>query len=62
MHRDRFNTKTNMAAVYMTGQLKNESFFLGSRGMNRSAGQTNRVNRKAVLERFTNLLPTKTLF
>ena len=27
-------------------------FFLGSWGMNRSAGQTNRVNREAVLERF----------
>ena len=28
------------------------SFFLGSWGMNRSAGQTNRVNREAVLEWF----------
>ena len=28
------------------------SFFLGSWGMNRSAGQTNRVNREAVLGRF----------
>ena len=28
------------------------SFFLGSLGMNRSAGQTNRVNREAVLGRF----------
>ena len=28
------------------------SFFLGSYGMNRSAGQTNRVNHEAVLERF----------
>ena len=28
------------------------SFFLGSWGMNRSAGQTNRVNREAVLDRF----------
>ena len=27
-------------------------FFLGSWGMNRSAGQTNRVNREAVLGRF----------
>ena len=27
-------------------------FFLGSWGMNRSAGQTNRVNREAVLVRF----------
>ena len=27
-------------------------FFLGSWGMNRSAGQTNRVNREAVLARF----------
>ena len=27
-------------------------FFLGSWGMNRSAGQTNRVNRDAVLDRF----------
>ena len=27
-------------------------FFLGSLGMNRSAGQTNRVNREAVLGRF----------
>ena len=27
-------------------------FFLGSRGMNRSAGQTNRVNCEAVLGRF----------
>ena len=28
------------------------SFFLGSWGMNRSKGQTNRVNREAVLGRF----------
>ena len=28
------------------------SFFLGSLGLNRSAGQTNRVNREAVLGRF----------
>ena len=28
------------------------SFFLGSWGMNRSTGQTNRVNREAVLDRF----------
>ena len=32
--------------------LQCESFFLGSWGMNRNAGQTNRVNREAILGGF----------
>ena len=47
-----FMERTISNARY-SNYLRNEClFFLGSWGMNRSAGQTNRVNREAVLERF----------
>ena len=49
LHHDSLYTKGFYCNIY----LRNEClFFLGSWGMNRSAGQTNRVNREAVLVRF----------